>query len=34
MLGNDKAFTFDQVFDIDTSQETIFQDYAQSLIEG
>ena len=34
VLGNDKAFTFDKVFDIETRQEVIFQEYAQGLIDG
>lgn len=34
VLGNDKAFTFDKVFDIGTKQQTVFAEYAQGLIDG
>lgn len=34
VLGKDKAFTYDHVFDIDTQQETIYQHCTQRLIEG
>lgn len=34
VLGNDKAFTFDKVFDVDAGQETVFKECAQSLIDG
>jgi len=34
VLGNDKAFTFDKVFDVDATQNAIFQEYAKQLIEG
>lgn len=34
VLGKDKAFTYDHVFDIDTQQETIYQHCTERLIEG
>lgn len=34
VLGNDKAFTFDRVFDIGATQEEVFSEYAQKLIDG
>uniref|UniRef100_A0A3Q2SSE6 Kinesin family member 21A n=1 Tax=Fundulus heteroclitus TaxID=8078 RepID=A0A3Q2SSE6_FUNHE len=34
VLGKDKAFTFDHVFDIDTQQETIYTHCTERLIEG
>ncbi|TNM91392.1 hypothetical protein fugu_019772 [Takifugu bimaculatus] len=34
VLGKDKAFTYDHVFDIDTQQETIYQHCTGRLIEG
>ncbi|CAG01175.1 unnamed protein product, partial [Tetraodon nigroviridis] len=34
VLGKDKAFTYDHVFDIDTQQESIYQHCTQRLIEG
>lgn len=34
VLGNDKAFTFDKVFDTDTYQETVYAEYALQLIDG
>lgn len=34
VLGKDKAFTYDHVFDIDTQQETIYQHCTQRLIDG
>ncbi|XP_069485318.1 kinesin-like protein KIF21A isoform X4 [Ambystoma mexicanum] len=34
VLGKDKAFTFDHVFDIDSQQEEIFQQCTEKLIEG
>ena len=33
-LGNDKAFTFDHVFDMPTCQEVIYDNTSRSLIEG
>ncbi|UYV60220.1 KIF21B [Cordylochernes scorpioides] len=33
-LGKDKAFTFDHVFDCQTSQELIYQTCVQHLVEG
>ncbi|XP_053572571.1 kinesin-like protein KIF21A isoform X2 [Bombina bombina] len=34
MLGKDKAFTFDHVFDIDSRQEEIYMQCTEKLIEG
>ncbi|XP_037616162.1 kinesin-like protein KIF21A isoform X1 [Sebastes umbrosus] len=34
VLGKDKAFTYDHVFDMDTQQETIYHHCTESLIEG
>lgn len=34
VLGKDKAFTYDYVFDMDTQQETIYTHCTERLIEG
>ncbi|XP_043943210.1 kinesin-like protein KIF21A [Protopterus annectens] len=34
ILGNDKAFTFDYVFDTDTQQASVYQSCTEKLIEG
>ncbi|XP_030575668.1 kinesin-like protein KIF21A isoform X2 [Archocentrus centrarchus] len=34
VLGKDKAFTFDYVFDMDTQQETLYTHCTERLIEG
>uniref|UniRef100_A0AAY4CH95 Kinesin motor domain-containing protein n=1 Tax=Denticeps clupeoides TaxID=299321 RepID=A0AAY4CH95_9TELE len=34
MLGKDKAFTYDYVFDMDTHQDTIYTNCTEKLIEG
>ncbi|XP_066522996.1 kinesin-like protein KIF21A isoform X3 [Hoplias malabaricus] len=34
VLGKDKAFTFDHVFDMDTQQDTIYSNCTEKLIEG
>ncbi|XP_058264132.1 kinesin-like protein KIF21A isoform X2 [Hemibagrus wyckioides] len=34
ILGKDKAFTFDHVFDMDTEQEAIYANCTEKLIEG
>ncbi|XP_035003823.2 kinesin-like protein KIF21A isoform X2 [Hippoglossus stenolepis] len=34
MLGKDKAFTYDYVFDMDTQQDTIYTHCTESLIDG
>ncbi|XP_062374791.1 kinesin-like protein KIF21A [Sardina pilchardus] len=34
MLGKDKAFTYDFVFDMDTTQDLIYTDCTEKLIEG
>lgn len=34
VLGKDKAFTYDYVFDMDTQQETIYNHCTERLIEG
>lgn len=34
VLGKDKAFTYDHVFDMDTQQETIYNHCTERLIEG
>ena len=34
VLGKDKAFTYDFVFDTDSQQDQIFSDVARDLIEG
>ncbi|XP_070847961.1 kinesin-like protein KIF21A isoform X2 [Chaetodon trifascialis] len=34
VLGKDKAFTYDHVFDMDTQQETIYNQCTERLIEG
>lgn len=34
ILGKDKAFTFDHVFDMDTKQDTIYGNCTEKLIEG
>ncbi|KAA8580012.1 hypothetical protein FQN60_005547 [Etheostoma spectabile] len=34
VLGKDKAFTYDHVFDMDTQQQTIYTHCTESLIEG
>ena len=33
-LGKDKAFTYDHVFDIDTTQDIMYENVALGLIEG
>ena len=33
-LGKDKAFTYDYVFDMPSTQETIYENTGQALIEG
>ncbi|CAL1275773.1 unnamed protein product [Larinioides sclopetarius] len=33
-LGNDKAFTFDHVFNMNTSQETVYTSCIQDLLDG
>ncbi len=33
-LGSNKAFTFDHVFDVDSSQDDIYNDTVQGLVEG
>lgn len=34
VLGKDKAFTYDHVFDMDTQQDTIYNQCTEKLIEG
>ncbi|KAM9824230.1 kinesin-like protein KIF21A [Neosynchiropus ocellatus] len=34
VLGNDKSFTYDHVFDINTQQDAIYTNCTESLIEG
>lgn len=34
ILGKDKAFTFDYVYDIPTTQEHIYNDCVRKLIDG
>lgn len=34
VLGKDKAFTYDHVFDMDTQQESIYSHCTEKLIEG
>ena len=34
VLGKDKAFTYDFVFDIDSVQDAIYDSVARPLIEG
>ena len=34
ILGKDKAFTYDHVFDIGSNQPAIYDDIARPLIEG
>lgn len=34
LLGKDKAFTFDYVYDIPTMQDFIYKDCVEKLIEG
>lgn len=34
VLGKDKAFTFDYVFDMESQQETIYTHCTEKLIEG
>ncbi len=34
VLGKDKAFTYDHVFDMDSQQETIYKHCTERLIEG
>jgi len=34
VIGQDKAFTFDYVFDIDTGQQQIYSTCASKLIDG
>ncbi|XP_063074225.1 kinesin-like protein KIF21A [Engraulis encrasicolus] len=34
MLGKDKAFTYDFVFDMDTTQDAIYANCTEKLIEG
>ena len=34
VLGKDKAFTYDHVFDIGSNQPVIYDDIARPLIEG
>ncbi len=33
-LGSNKGFTFDYVYDVDSSQEEIYEDTVKDLIEG
>ena len=33
-LGNNKAFTFDYVYDTDSTQEQVYQETVHDLIEG
>lgn len=33
-LGSNKPFTFDYVFDVDSSQDEIYNDTVQGLVEG
>ena len=33
-LGSNKAFTFDHVYDVDSSQEAIYDETVKDLIEG
>lgn len=34
IIGQDKAFTFDFVFDLDTTQQHVYDNCASKLIEG
>jgi len=34
MIGMDKAFTFDYVFDMDTGQQQVYSTCASKLIDG
>ncbi|KAI1719255.1 kinesin motor domain-containing protein [Ditylenchus destructor] len=34
IIGNDRAFTYDHVFDIDTAQETIYEQCVNNLVSG
>lgn len=34
VLGKDKAFTFDYVFDMDSQQDSIYSNCTEKLIEG
>ena len=34
LLGKDKAFTFDYVYDIGSTQEFIYRDCVEKLIDG
>ncbi|KAI1720900.1 kinesin motor domain-containing protein [Ditylenchus destructor] len=34
VIGNDRAFTYDHVFDIDTAQETIYEQCVNNLVSG
>lgn len=34
VLGKDKSFTYDYVFDMDTQQESIYSHCTEKLIEG
>ncbi|KAG7251823.1 hypothetical protein CRUP_023393, partial [Coryphaenoides rupestris] len=34
ILGKDKAFTYDHVFDMDSEQEAVYADCTEKLIEG
>jgi len=34
VIGKDKAFTFDYVFDLNSEQENVFNTCAKELIEG
>jgi kinesin family protein 4/21/27 len=34
LLGKDKAFTYDYIFDIDSTQEMLYNMCSRSLIEG
>lgn len=34
ILGKDKAFTYDYVFDMDSQQDTIYSTCTEKLIEG
>ena len=34
VLGKDKAFTFDHLFDVDSTQEAIYNTSVRQLIDG
>ena len=34
LIGNDKSFTYDYVFDIESTQDIIYNNIARALVDG